>query len=360
MISIPSEYRKFFYKENLYFTASASTALYLFLKARGIFRKKVIVPSNICYTVPYTILGSGNTPLFCDIDPESGNPSRNGIEKLLETDENIGALVLPHMFGNPVRERTGIRRLCREHEIAFIDDCAGALGLEDLDGGIAENADAVIFSFNYNKHIALGMGGLLATDETIDISALSSSIKNDVSVYLYKSRMIDRLYKPLLYSDDYDLLVGKLHGFNDFFADSFIYRFTPDETYKREFNRCLGRISENREYRRSIVSQLDQKILFDENGPLQRYRFEEGANPWRYNLLVKYPDIRKKLIDALLKAELPVSIWYPPVDPIYGYDMQKESLLFSKKILNFDFINASKTEIDRFVDIVNSVAGEGT
>ncbi len=352
MIEIPSEYRHFFYKKNLYFVAGASAALYLYLKANNISDKKVVCPSNICYTVPYTILGSGNRPIFCDIDPMTGNAALSSIQTLLSDNDDIAAVILPHMFGNPVKERDRIYQLCKKRSLFFIEDCAGALGMDDVSGHISKEADAVIFSFNDNKHIALGKGGLLATDMTIDIKSLSKTIKNDEMIYRDKSVMIDRLYKPILYSEYHDELIGNLSSFNDFFKDSFIYTFQPDTEYVRSLHEALAKLEENINFRRSIIEYIDTNILWNLS-IVQKYSFEKGASPWRYNLLVQKPEDRKRLIKKFLDANLPVSIWYPPVDPIFGYPMQEESRNFSKKILNFDFINASKTQIDRFICILN-------
>lgn len=353
MNKILKQYSDIFYKKNLYFLGSASTSFYTFIKHKEIENSKILCPSNICYSIPYTILGTSNKALFYDVEAESGNASFESIRSILEKNEDIGAILLPHLFGNPIKDRDRIVKLCRARGLVIVDDCAGSLGLEKIDESIKKTSDAVIFSFASNKHVSMGKGGVLGTDEEVDVEKIGRSIVNDYKVHRYKIEMLDRLYKPLFYSKDYYNLIKNLSTFNDFFADSHVYRFVPDESYKTSLAAKLDDFTSNREYRHHIKRYIDERIDFRKEHFTQ-YVYSEGYNPWRYNLLVEEPSLRSRIIKILLEEGIPVSIWYPPIDPIFGCDAQPESTRFSTRILNFDFINASQMQIDRFIEIINS------
>ncbi|WP_457598090.1 DegT/DnrJ/EryC1/StrS family aminotransferase [Hydrogenimonas sp.] len=351
MIDLLERHGDIFFKKNLHFVASASTALYIFIKEMGIEGKNILCPSNVCYSIPYTILGTGNYPLFCDVDPLTGNASLINIDTAVK-ESPIAAILLPHMFGNPVKERAEIQKLCKKNDILLIDDCAGALGMDDIDSGITNDSDAVIFSFNSNKHIPLGAGGVLATNRKIDIERHKRTIKNSRESHRFKIELIDRLYKPIFYSDHYYTLIGKLHTFNDFFADSHIYRFDPEHKYEMTLSKLLGRVEADRGYRKNMNRYIEERIDYDT--PLfTKYIFSDGCNPWRFNILINENSERKKIIGKMLELGLPVSIWYPPIDPIFGHTAKPNSTIFSKRILNFDFINASRVQTEQFIDILN-------
>lgn len=353
MLQQLEKYKDIFFKDHLHFVGSGSTALFVFIKHHKVQNKKILCPSNICYSVPYAILATGNGPLFYDVNVMSGNADHRSIKELINENQDIFAAVIPHMYGNPVVERDVIGYICRENNIMIIDDCAGSLGIDDVNGKIKHESDAIIFSFAPNKHIGLGAGGILALNEGIDINLYDKEIENDFKMHRTKVGMLDRMYKPLFYSDYYFDLIGNLSSFNAFFKNSFIYKFQPDQAYFKKLFYQLDQLDESIAYRRDVVKYIDERIDYGQKY-IEQYIFNKGSNPWRFNILIDNRKTRALLIEKMLDNTLPVSIWYPPVDPIYGYDVQKNSKAFSERILNFDFINSSRKQIDLFIDIINT------
>jgi len=353
MLQQMAQYQEFFFKKHIYFVGSASTALFIFIKHKKIKHKKILCPSNICYSIPYTILASNNIPLFYDIDPISGNPDYKHIKKIINNNDNIFVAIIPHMYGNTVATRKEIGHICRRNSIKIIDDCAAAIGMQDINGHIKSESDAVLFSFATNKHIDLGKGGILAVDEKIDLNLYDKYIKNDFSMHRTKVEMLDRMYKPIFYSKYYLNLIKNLDSFNNYFQDTFVYKFQPDELYFKKLFQQLNELKANIQYRQETINYINNHLDY-KKGHIEKYLFNKGSNPWRFNILIINKKIRALLIKKMLTNALPVSIWYPPIDPIYGCKIPKNSKKFSKKILNFDFINASKKQIDIFIDIINS------
>jgi len=346
------DYNNIFFKEHLYFVGSGSTALFIFIKHNNVENKRILCPSNICYSVPYAILTSGNIPLFYDINPISGNPDYKSIKKTIDKNNNIFAAIIPHMYGNPVEERGLIGLTCKKNSIKIIDDCAASIGMQDVNGYIKSQSDAVIFSFATNKHIDLGAGGILAINEKINIDLYDKYIENDLIMHKIKTNMLDKIYKPIFYSEYYYDLVGNLNSFNNFFENSFVYKFQPNKTYLKKLFYQLKELKSNIQYRHDTVEYIHSRLDYNQEY-IEQYVFNKGSNPWRFNILISNRKIRMLLTEKMLKSALPVSIWYPPIDPIYGYAVQQNSKIFSDRILNFDFINASKKQIDLFIDIIN-------
>ena len=94
----------------------AASAIYLVLSELSKKDKFVIVPANICYAAIFPILSAGLKPLFCDIDKYSGNVTVESIRNVIN-EENIVAAIIPHMYGNPVKDIIEIKVAFRDIEI---------------------------------------------------------------------------------------------------------------------------------------------------------------------------------------------------------------------------------------------------
>jgi len=69
------------------------------------------------------------------------------------------------------RWHTGVKlqklfQLCRERNVAIIEDAAQAFGSENLYGKIGSQADITTFSFSPHKIITTGQGGAIVTNDT--------------------------------------------------------------------------------------------------------------------------------------------------------------------------------------------------
>ncbi|HYD38064.1 MAG TPA: DegT/DnrJ/EryC1/StrS family aminotransferase, partial [Allosphingosinicella sp.] len=111
--------------------ANGSLALELALRAFG------IGPGDEVVVTPRTFVASafcamlvGATPVFADVDPESGNITAETIEAVLT--ERTRAIVPVHLAGWPA-DMEPIMALARRHGLKVIEDCAQAVGAE-IDG----------------------------------------------------------------------------------------------------------------------------------------------------------------------------------------------------------------------------------
>lgn len=108
------------------------------------------------------ILYEGGIPVFCDVDPRSGNPSAESVAARIT--DRTQAIIATHLFGNPA-DVVGIRSAAAERDIPVIEDCAQAFGAT-IDGPkVGTFGDIATFSLQQGKHITSGEGGLITTDD---------------------------------------------------------------------------------------------------------------------------------------------------------------------------------------------------
>jgi dTDP-4-amino-4,6-dideoxygalactose transaminase len=141
--------------------ANGSVALELALRAFG------IGPGDEVIVSPRSFVASascarlvGATPLFADIDPDSGNITAETISKVLS--ERTRAIIPVHLAGWPA-DIPAIMELVRDRNVKVIEDCAQAAGAEINGDSVGSFGDAAAFSFCQDKIISTGgEGGLLA------------------------------------------------------------------------------------------------------------------------------------------------------------------------------------------------------
>ena len=77
--------------------------------------------------------------------------------------KRISACVPMHTFGNPARIET-LKSICEEWKIALVEDAAESLGSYIADKHTGTFGDLGILSFNGNKVITTGGGGMIITN----------------------------------------------------------------------------------------------------------------------------------------------------------------------------------------------------
>ncbi len=98
-----------------------------------------------------------------------------------------------------------------------------------------------------------------------------------------------------------------------------------------------------------------QNYLGDlENHDVRVYPFEEGAVPWRFNILVE-PELRRRIIDTCLEKGQPVSDWYPRVTSMFAVnDPFPGAKWHEQRILNFPLM-IDKAGIRGICDTIRAV-----
>lgn len=140
--------------------ANGSLALELALRAFGIGAGDEVIVSPRSFVASASCASLvGATPVFADVDPDSGNIAPETIERAIS--ERTKAIIPVHLAGWPA-DIPAVMKLVRGKGIVVIEDCAQAHGAE-IDGqSVGGFGDAAAWSFCQDKIISTGgEGGLL-------------------------------------------------------------------------------------------------------------------------------------------------------------------------------------------------------
>ena len=156
--------------------ANGSVALDLALLALEIGPgDEVVVTPRTFVASAFCVMLAGATPVFADVDPDSGNITPATIEAVLT--ERTRAIIPVHLAGWPA-DMPEIMQLARSHDLKVIEDCAQAHGAM-LDGqSIGSFGDAAAFSFCQDKIISTGGEGGFVSFQDPDAADWARSFKD--------------------------------------------------------------------------------------------------------------------------------------------------------------------------------------
>lgn len=195
-------------------TTSGTTALHVALLAAG------IKPGDKVLTTPFTFIASSNSILFCqaqpvfvDIDPDTYLIDPVAIEKALEKDPDIKALIIVHLYGLACN-MDKIMPLVEKYNLILIEDCAQAHGAKYKEKKVGSFGDVAAFSFYPTKNMATGEGGMV-TSNNEKIGNLARKLINHGRSDRYFHDMLGYNYRLTdLASAIGSVQLGKLDGFN--------------------------------------------------------------------------------------------------------------------------------------------------
>ncbi|MDB2481930.1 LegC family aminotransferase [Gammaproteobacteria bacterium] len=160
-------------------TVNGTSALHIAIKLSGVKEGDEVLTQALtfiatCNAISYT----GAKPVFIDVDKDTMGMSpdallgflknhtekRNGNTYNIKTRKKIRACVPMHTFGNPCRIEK-ISSICKAWGISLIEDCAESLGSYVGEKHTGNFGDMAIFSFNGNKLITTGGGGMIVTND---------------------------------------------------------------------------------------------------------------------------------------------------------------------------------------------------
>lgn len=141
--------------------SSCTTALHVALVVAGIGPgDDVVVPSLSFIATANAVTYVGARPVFCDVDPATGNVTAETIHAALTLDTR--AVIIVDQGGVPV-DLDPIRELCDRHEITVVEDAACAVGSQYRGRPVGTGADVTVWSFHPRKILTTGEGGMLTT-----------------------------------------------------------------------------------------------------------------------------------------------------------------------------------------------------
>lgn len=145
-------------------TSSGTGALHIALLLGGVVPgDEVITTSMTAEPTNTVILQCGATPVFADVDPQTGNLNPTSVESLVTP--RTRAIVVVHYAGFPA-DLKALRLVADQHGIALIEDAAHCLGASYGGEGIGTIGDFGIFSLQAIKHMTTVDGGVLTMRDT--------------------------------------------------------------------------------------------------------------------------------------------------------------------------------------------------
>lgn len=170
--------KKFTSSKHAISTINGTAAIHLALRLLGISRgDEVILPSITFVATANAISYCGATPHFVDSELSTFGIDVHRLEKYLyknckiikgecvnnKTQKKIKAIIAVHVFGMPM-EIKNLVRVAKKFKLKVIEDGAEALGSYYENIHVGNYGDIGILSFNGNKIITTGGGGMLLTN----------------------------------------------------------------------------------------------------------------------------------------------------------------------------------------------------
>jgi len=170
------EYADFFGVRLAVALANGTVALEVALRALGIGAgDEVVVTPRSFIASASAIVSCGGTPVFCDIDRESGNITADTIAPVLTS--RTRAIITVHLAGWPC-EMDPIIDLARAHGLAIIEDCAQSHGAKYKGRYAGSFGDIAAWSFCQDKIISTGGEGGMTTTNNAELWNAMWSLKD--------------------------------------------------------------------------------------------------------------------------------------------------------------------------------------
>ena len=138
---------------------SCTAALHLGLHLLNLSPGSEVITTPLTFvSANHAILYEGLTPVFADIQPETGNLEVGSVAERIT--DRTGAIMLIHYGGYPC-DLDEFYALSSDRGIPIIEDCAHACGATYKGKRIGSHGDIHAFSFHAVKNLTMGDGGAL-------------------------------------------------------------------------------------------------------------------------------------------------------------------------------------------------------
>ena len=161
-LTLQTEFAKYLGAKHAYAFNSGRSALMAILAAMELENgSEVLLQAFTCNAAVNPIRWAGLEPVFVDCD-ENYNLSAADLKKKITGKSK--AVMVQHTFGLPA-EIDAIQKVCAEHNLILIEDCAHSLGAEYHGRRIGTFGKAAFFSFGRDKMISCVYGGIAVTND---------------------------------------------------------------------------------------------------------------------------------------------------------------------------------------------------
>ncbi|MBC8330437.1 MAG: LegC family aminotransferase [Anaerolineae bacterium] len=183
-------------------TSNGTAALHIALLVAGVEPDDEVLVSALTFIAPANAVRYASAwPVFIDAEPRYWQMDTQKVADFLENDcrwtsgalfnkqtgRRVKAIIPVHILGHPV-DIDPILSVARKYNLAVIEDATESLGASYKGRNVGALGDMACFSFNGNKIITTGGGGMLVTDRD-DFAAkaryLTTQAKDDPLEYIH-------------------------------------------------------------------------------------------------------------------------------------------------------------------------------
>jgi dTDP-4-amino-4,6-dideoxygalactose transaminase len=270
---------------------------------------KIAVPSSVCQDVISAILMAGWTPLFCDVDPNTGLTLQT--EWVRAKNDGADGAIVVHLYGNAAD--TELARTIFPNGL-IIDDAAQALGARlTLNSCLAGTYGNIgLISFGKSKQIEVG-AAILLTNYSDYAKACASELASVVSasekeIYQAEINFRSRFEKARLnlqVNNEINNFAGLLNGYSN------VLRVSWQSEWSELICKKFEVYDQQLEMRHRKVNYWLNGI--EGTGLIPMYFGSESA-PWRFACRLPGCNWKKqhRIGEALREKGLDVSHWYMP------------------------------------------------
>ena len=268
---------------------SCTAAIQICLHELGIGKgDEVIVPFLTFVATVNPVLYTQAKPVFVDVDAGTWNINPEEIKRAIT--KRTKAIIPVHLYGNPCN-MDAIMGIARKYGLYVIEDAAQALGARYKGRYAGTFGDFGCFSFNGNKVITTGGGGMVVGNNLKRLSHikyLANQARDDAQEY-YHSEMG---FNYRMTNIEAALGLAQLERLDSFLAKKSEF----NRIYKEELEGC-DFIDFQEEYANAISSHWLTCIVFKKriNIPLLQKNLKAKGIPTRrtYMPLVAFPPYAK-------------------------------------------------------------------
>lgn len=185
-------------------TVNGTSALHIALLVAGVQPNDEVITSDLTFIAPAnTIRYVGAYPIFIDAESDYWQMDVNRLAAFLHNDcvyansevrnkktgRRVSAIMPVHILGHPV-DMDPLLELAREFNLTVIEDATEGLGTKYKGTSLGHLGHIACFSFNGNKLITTGGGGMIVTDNAEwarRAKYLTTQSKDDPIEYIHKS-----------------------------------------------------------------------------------------------------------------------------------------------------------------------------
>jgi perosamine synthetase len=228
---------------------------------------EIIVQNFICFVVIDIILKLGAIPVLVDHSLKDFNLSIDDIEKKITA--KTKALVVAHLYGVPI-DFERLENITKDRSIYIIEDCAHTISAKYKNNNIGQFGNLAFFSFNFDKPMSTGLGGMLVVNDT----SLLDAVKEQLSTCRKSSKKDE---KKIINSFLLQHFLTDENNYKEYLPIDFAYEiFCSYPIMLRKFQRCVSqgdlglirpflKIIKSAKYKVKLVRRIRKYFPFKNN-----------------------------------------------------------------------------------------------